>query len=86
MKDIVWQDPPITSAARSRTPEIDDFVNALKARPGVWALWHRPVGYASAGTEWRRSSGVETACRRRPDGKYDLYVRWPASPSEGGAS
>lgn len=61
---------------RTLTTELNDLVEQVKARPGTWArLGPKPRSHAD---RFRRR-GAQTRRRRRPDGAYDLYIRWPES-------
>jgi len=52
------------------------FIDALKERPGEWALHPLPGAGSRASHTMRRYPDVEATCRSREDGSYDLYVRW----------
>lgn len=75
--NIVWQDPP--ADGRSRWAEV---ANALRARPGQWALVASGAS-SSLATQirsgrrvaFRPARSFEATSRKRPDGKYDIYAR-----------
>lgn len=76
--------PPKTSGGvtTQKMREWDEFVEALKKRPGVWALW-KENSYQGNG-QTLKDRGCEIAYRKSngalsPGGypKWDIYVRWP---------
>jgi hypothetical protein len=74
MSDIVWQDPPPIIGGLGTTQR---FVQALKERPGTWALYPRALSTSSAASQYSKSFPLtEWTTRRRDDGKYDYYGRW----------
>lgn len=74
--DIIWQAPPAKTVVRRKGGVRAQFIEALKARPGEWAIYGGPQ-YASVGTELKRAyPGVDACSRKRPDGKFDVYARW----------
>lgn len=75
MSEIVWQDPPETP--RGMSGRCRQFVEALKSRPGEWALYPTPMSSAGSATTYRTTyPEVEWTVRVRPDRKYDMYGRW----------
>lgn len=74
--DVVWADPP-APVEREPRGAVALFVEALKERPGCWAISPKPQKYETEkyrrtdrypGTEWRNV--------RRTDGMFDVYGRW----------
>lgn len=77
MSEIVWQAPPVLDRSQQRNGRVKEFVDALKSRPGEWALYPDPVrGPSNVSVNRKRFPGTEWTSRRRPDRKYDLYARW----------
>jgi hypothetical protein len=78
MSDIVWQDPPSTTASgATQRGAVAKFVEALKARPGVWARYPYPLANRSSpylnqrrypGTEWR-TVGLQGQA-------FETFARW----------
>lgn len=71
--EIVWQSPP---EDRRRAGARRRFVEALKARPGEWAIYPSKTGHASAvACNFRKDfHGVETIVVNRV-----VYARWIGS-------
>lgn len=66
---------------RRPSAKIDAFVDALKARPGEWAIWKTYQGHDAKGSAGRsrplRVRGCEIAARSNGAGTVTIYVRWP---------
>jgi hypothetical protein len=71
-----WREPPPKCLPlRQVHDETREVIEALKARPGEWAhMGDFPSNHAKANL---RRYGVQMASRRRRDGRYDVWVRWP---------
>lgn len=86
--DIEWETPP--DHGNSGKAKYQDFADALRARPGEWAVFARAVSPAQASMV---SGGGSKAFRPRGafqgrqvstgDGKADIYARFVGEP-EGG--
>ncbi len=72
--EIVWQTPPTHALQQQRRTKYDEFADALKARPGEWAVL--------PGTKATVDSAKSTAMNIRngrmsafkPKGKWDVVV------------
>ena len=76
MDEIEWgaPPPPKPSGGRHGQGRTQSFVDALKARPGEWAKYPKPLRSTSA---YRRNfRDVEWTSRKRADGKFDVWGRW----------
>lgn len=67
---FVWEDPP----APNFTGRPSGRRDAMRANPGRWMLFGV---YASQGGTAIRRAGFEVATRKREDGRFDVYARWP---------
>lgn len=77
MNAIVWQDPPPRVIGKAGPGRVGQLVEALKTRPGQWALDPEPAKYPSATTSRaKRYPGTEWTQRKRTDGRIDIYGRW----------
>jgi hypothetical protein len=77
MSEIVWRDPP--PSRRGTRYEVRDFVEELKQRPGVWALYPRSFAGRGSTTYAKHYPGTEWVNRQRDDGRFDMYGRWVGS-------
>lgn len=85
MVTINWQEPPFTESGPSATAKWDDVREALRKKPGKWALI-APGCTTSLASQWRKSPSwawFELTCRRgdNPRGKADIYARYVGSAS-----
>lgn len=77
MSEIVWAAPPDLIRGRTFAGKTKRFVEALKERPGEWALYPTTVSSASTASNYKKQHpGTEWTSRTRPDGRADLYARW----------
>lgn len=81
MSDITWQEPP--PARKGPGSEKTAFFDALRERPGEWALFPSSPMHPNAAHNIKRGlySGVEAGefdatARSRGDGTSDIYVRY----------
>jgi len=77
-RPIEWEEPP-KGRSGSYRGRVALFVEALKARPGVWAVYARGARTRLAATNKRRYHGTDWSCRaERVDGPrtYTIYARW----------
>ena len=67
---------PVTRHGRGRETEINATVDALRARPGEWAIVNTvSSGGARARTPWSKR-GCEVTLRAI-DGGFHVWARWP---------
>jgi hypothetical protein len=80
--EIVWEDP--SPAANGHGPGgvgvWQAFVAELRKHPGKWAVAYPDAEYGAKcsplGSRLRKL-GCEATQRKRADGTYTLYARWP---------
>lgn len=77
---IQFQDPP-PKTYPGRAKEVMEAVEALKLRPGQWALVRRAGDKGGTPSTWRRL-GCEITTRQNGDG-VDVYARWPGGEVSG---
>lgn len=75
--EIVWETPP------AREYRHRDFANALRARPGEWAVFQRSVhagDYAKikrgVPTAFQPAGTFEARAKSVGNGRFDIYVRF----------
>lgn len=94
LDDIIWEDPPVLNAGRPADPAKAEFIEALKAHPGKWAIY--PRDFPSSGSAGGFSkdlrgakqkdhtpTGIES-CTRTKDGITRVYARWVGLDPEAG--
>lgn len=77
--NITWEDPPQRAPATSDT---DEFLEALQAEPGRWAIAAEayPAGSMIRIRRALEHSGLEvTAVPLVLGGAFRIYARWPAA-------
>lgn len=79
MTKIIWEEPPpVTTHATGKTQQ---FVEALKQRPGEWARYPGTYAQPSLGTvNKKRFPGTEWTSRKQEDKRYALWARWVGDP------
>lgn len=68
-----WKEPPMDNRGR---PSIRrSIIDRLQTKPGQWALVaiRKDPSFSTP----LKSNGCETTTRKRADGQYDIYARWP---------
>ena len=72
--EMKWEEPDRDQrkAERMRVP----YTDALKARPGVWALVEEKASFSSSVDSWKRL-GCEATSRLSSDNTFKIYARWP---------
>jgi hypothetical protein len=74
-----WQEPPErASGVNPRTTALLEMFETLRANPGRWALVREGASEAWPPITLRNhglADEIEFARRKRPDGKYDVYMR-----------
>jgi hypothetical protein len=85
---VKWQTPP-ESKTSGRPSKNQHVAEALRARPGQWALIHEAAASRSFTTiimkgrvtAFEPAGEFEAVSRRRQDGRFDIYARFvgPAS-------
>lgn len=90
-EEITWQDPPNSKSGPTSGREVDEFVIALKTRPGQWALYPRRMSVAWPTGLKRRHPNLQVKRRMKgddADGKHraDIYLRWLPEASNGEAT
>lgn len=70
--------PPRHGGRRPINPKLVEFMDALKANPGKWAMFPDKIsGYAR---NYLRKAGFEAQLRNAPKGSAgDLWASWPVS-------
>lgn len=75
---IEWGAPPPWRPGGGKLGEgrTQQFVKALRERPGEWAKY--PATFASAGIAAYRKNfpQVEWTARKNSEGRHDMYGRW----------
>ena len=75
---IEFKNPPV-SAASKRGPGAENaaIIDALKARPGQWALIKEDT-YPNATAWWKKRPGIEAKSSTigHDKNKCDIYARW----------
>lgn len=87
-ESIEWKEPP----PRKGGSRIGDYgriarlIEALKERPGAWAVAGRfPSAWSgNSSSVYARKKGLEATLRKEGDQRV-LYVRWPESNGNGSA-
>ena len=80
MTDIIWKEPPPAPRGRAKGPRNTgkghDFAQTLKQHPGRWAYYgaHKAARTAS---NLELTYGLEATVRKREDGAWDVYARYP---------
>jgi len=75
---IEFKNPPVSEKpGRGIGPETQATINALKARPGEWALIKKDVN-PSVSTWWKKRAGIEAKASTigHAKGRCDVYARW----------
>ena len=75
---IEFKNPPKPKGwVRGPGTETTAVTEALKARPGEWALIKKDVN-VSASTWWKKRPGIEAKASTigHPKGRCDIYARW----------
>lgn len=81
MTEIEWAEPPGPIYSRG-TAAIQATVEALKQRPGQWAIILRNT-HAARGDRYKKMGcEVTTRSAGKPKGKCDIYARWPEPKEE----
>lgn len=70
--DIKWEEP---DATRRGNGEYAALADALKARPGEWALVSEN-SHASVTGHLKRRYGLEAVARETKDGRAKIYARF----------
>lgn len=74
--EITWADPP--PDRRGQQPsQRQRFVATLQKNPGRWAQYEPGHQHSSSLATAFKALGCEATTRKRDDGGYDVYVRWP---------
>lgn len=76
--NIVFKNPPTSDApGRGTSPEVQAVIDALKARPGEWALIKEDVN-VNVSTWWKKRPGLEAKASTigKAKSKCDVYARW----------
>jgi hypothetical protein len=75
---IEFKNPPV-SEAKKRGAGADTLavIEALKSRPGEWALIKQDVN-VNACSWWKKREGIEAKASTigKPKNKCDVYARW----------
>ena len=89
MTEIKWQEPPPKQRTRKGSSKWRDFADALRARPGQWALMSDDMAVSVITTvnrggspAFRPSGSFEATSRRRADhghGRGSVWVRYVGS-------
>lgn len=75
---IEFKNPPKSTAPkRGIGTETQAIIDALKARPGEWALIKKDVN-VGVSTWWKKRTGIAAKASTigHPKGKCDVYARW----------
>lgn len=84
--DINWTTPPPRKGgAPAGGGRVQLFIEQLRTRPGEWAIYPVPQANGTLSPEHRHNPNLELTGRRRPDGRFDVYVRW-IGDTDGNAS
>lgn len=79
--ELTWTAPPPAKFGSRYAARLNEIVDALKARPGDWALLGASKQTSGLGSASLRKRGCKIAVRTRPDGQYDIYARWVGDAS-----
>jgi hypothetical protein len=80
---IEFKNPPVSEISkRGLGAETQSVIDALKARPGEWALIKKDVN-PSVSTWCKKHAGIEAKASTigHPKGKCDVYARWVGATS-----
>ena len=86
MSDIKWEEPPRAAAGRGADSELEAILDALRSRPGEWALI-REGTHNSFAANIRNGHGLwirgefDATQRKRDDGKFDVWARYVGGQS-----
>lgn len=72
--NIVWDNPP--PAKRIMVQKYKPFYDALKKRPGVWAIYPGSPSSVGAAKRYDNADGYHEVCTRKVNGKIVGYVRY----------
>lgn len=76
---IAWTAPPEPRVANRQVSRHQPVLDALKGRPGEWALVYEDVSRNVS--SWFKAQGCEVKTRRVSDSydtaNADIYARWP---------
>jgi len=75
---IEFKNPPKgKTTARGVGPETQAIIDALRSRPGEWALIKQDVN-PNITQSWKRRPGIEAKSSTvgKPKNKCDVYARW----------
>ncbi len=80
MTEIEFREPPPSRGGREGSGRYREIAAAIRERPGEWAVlgdFANP-GVASGGrmAAFRPATDFEATSRTRPDGRYDVFVRY----------
>jgi hypothetical protein len=79
-EEIAWCDPPAVTS-EGRRGAAAPFKAALQARPGEWAQYRPGYPHSASTASNFRVGGYEATVRKRAEGGYDVWVRWPGETS-----
>lgn len=78
---IEFKNPPAQNR-RGVSQETQDIIDALRSRPGDWALIKKD-STASIATFWNKKPGIEAKSSSigKKNGKSDIYASWVGEAS-----
>lgn len=82
---IDWAEPPAVSRG-ARPSKFDPVIEALKEKPGEWALVLEDVNSASARVFIKKGCEITTRSTGKNDGKVNVYARFPGDSEDTPAS
>lgn len=74
---IEFKNPPTAKVVRRVGPETQAILDALKARPGQWALIKEDTN-PNTTSWWKKRPGIEAKSSTigKPKNRVDVYARW----------
>jgi hypothetical protein len=80
MPEMLWEDPPPTTAKKLAQERNEAVLRELQAHPGKWARVATST-YIGVANTWERA-GCEVTRRTVGPSKYNVWARWPEEKTD----